>query len=438
MDIFPRDEQKVLSRILVTQTDLSRIIGKSGQTVANIRAKCGAIIKGFNLEDTENKLVVIGGNMIEVLEGFDMVVEVLYEPHVQGLASGTFHLEMLIDNQRAGRILGPKGLTVTTLKSECGCSVVRLMKDPVEVCGQSLRTVLLEGNVNCVQRAHFMIQQLIYEGTPHQIAPAVGVDGSIDRAGVPNVGGGYAMYANGSFVPKTANVLNTGGPSYEHSRREPPPHSPPVHAAAPVYSSTSAPSTASGSNSARILVDFGVPLSTAAEAEKLVQELARFGVEVSFARAGSNRGGEYGGIGAKRSVGDMDSRAHSYASHRTDPYTSTAPPHQVPRHDTYGGRSDPYASRNTEPYIPRGGEGERIEFLIPVDRVGAVLGVGGRNSKEIQAEFRVFLHIEKDDSANPGYRKIMMGGNDAVTLMKAKERVLATIDAAPSGPPSRY
>lgn len=48
--------------------------------------------------------------------------------------------------------MGPKGLTVTTVRSESHCHTVRLLKEPVEVCGQQLRTILLEGSLAEVQK----------------------------------------------------------------------------------------------------------------------------------------------------------------------------------------------------------------------------------------------------------------------------------------------
>ncbi len=38
--------------------------------------------------------------MAEVLEGFDMVMDVLYAPFAQGQASGIFHIDMLVEDAR--------------------------------------------------------------------------------------------------------------------------------------------------------------------------------------------------------------------------------------------------------------------------------------------------------------------------------------------------
>lgn len=46
----------VISRICLSRSDFGKVIGKGGQTIANIRGKCGAIIKGTEVSD-EKRLV---------------------------------------------------------------------------------------------------------------------------------------------------------------------------------------------------------------------------------------------------------------------------------------------------------------------------------------------------------------------------------------------
>jgi predicted PilT family ATPase len=46
----------VTSRIGVSRSDFGKVIGKGGQTIANIRAKCGAGIKGTEVSE-EKRLV---------------------------------------------------------------------------------------------------------------------------------------------------------------------------------------------------------------------------------------------------------------------------------------------------------------------------------------------------------------------------------------------
>lgn len=48
----------VVSRICLSRSDFGKVIGKGGQTIANIRGKCGAIIKGTEVSD-EKRLVII-------------------------------------------------------------------------------------------------------------------------------------------------------------------------------------------------------------------------------------------------------------------------------------------------------------------------------------------------------------------------------------------
>lgn len=387
-DLLPKDDNQVISRILVSQADLGRIIGKGGETVTNIRAKCGAVIKGFNLEDTENKLLVIGGTMVEVLEGFDMVAAVLYEPWASREATGAFHMDILVDNSRAGRILGPKGCTVSTVRNESQCTVVRLIKEPVEVCNQQLRTILLEGGLPNIQKAHFMLQQLVYENTPNQVAPAVRIDGTLPGMNPP------VMDRDRDFGVRDNRMdsrdRDIGGYRGDRSSRDRDGRG------------------GSSSQSARVLVDFGVPLALAADAEKLVNQLNSYGVDVSFQR------GTGGRVDRDRDR-DMNVGIKNQYDSRD--------------RGGYGGSTrQPERGPNIRP------EQQKFEFMIPVDRVGSVLGVGGRNSKDIQQEFKVFLHIDKEEVN--GCRKVSLGGSDINNMLKAKARIIQAVEDNSSAPPN--
>jgi predicted RNA-binding protein YlqC (UPF0109 family) len=56
-EIVPRDDpSKAISRLLLTRTQFSRIIGKGGQTIGQIRNTTGVQIKGSDI-DEDNRLV---------------------------------------------------------------------------------------------------------------------------------------------------------------------------------------------------------------------------------------------------------------------------------------------------------------------------------------------------------------------------------------------
>lgn len=50
------DPSKAISRLLLNRSQFSRIIGKGGQTIAQIRNNTGVLIKGTDIDD-DNRLV---------------------------------------------------------------------------------------------------------------------------------------------------------------------------------------------------------------------------------------------------------------------------------------------------------------------------------------------------------------------------------------------
>lgn len=54
---FDFDDRKCISRIVVRKSDFAKIIGKGGAMVNQIKAKCGASIKGTEVDD-ENRIVI--------------------------------------------------------------------------------------------------------------------------------------------------------------------------------------------------------------------------------------------------------------------------------------------------------------------------------------------------------------------------------------------
>lgn len=121
---------------------------------------------------------------------------------------------------------------------------------------------------------------------------------------------------------------------------------------------------------------------------------------------------------------DSDSRGPPPASDRRDYGGSGA--------SSYGRSSGPSSFSSMPPM--GGGAGrsddQKLEFLIPSDRVGAVLGVGGRNCKELQGEYHIHLHIDKDE-AQTGFRKVILTGGDVANIVRARERIFQMIEDKP-------
>ena len=200
----------------------------------------------------------------------------------------------------------------------------------------------------------------------------------------------------------------------------------------------SSSSGSGGDNSARVLVDYGVPLALAADAEKLASQLSNYGVDVNFHRSsqvGSKRGASEMDRGADR---DRDRGYGDYNNRDRRPgpgndYNSNANTRMPRDRDRDRDRREPA-------FAPRPDSDQKLEFLVPSDRVGSVLGVGGKNCKDLQYEYQVHIHIEKDETPNPGYRKVIVSGNDISQVVKARERILQMVDDAGKhggGPPDR-
>lgn len=48
----------MFSKLLLSRQEFAKVIGKGGQMIANIRAKCGANIKGSDIDD-DKRLVML-------------------------------------------------------------------------------------------------------------------------------------------------------------------------------------------------------------------------------------------------------------------------------------------------------------------------------------------------------------------------------------------
>lgn len=160
------EEVHVVSRIVVRKPDFGKIIGKGGVMVNTIKAKCGANIKGNEI-DEENRIVTMSGTLKQVLDCFDLITELLHNIYQQASPfTDQFSVHHLIEHSKAGRVVGVKGGNINAMKTKSGCVQIRIMKDPIIVNSQSLRILIFEGSLQTVRRAHYLTQELLLpEGT---------------------------------------------------------------------------------------------------------------------------------------------------------------------------------------------------------------------------------------------------------------------------------
>lgn len=88
------DPTKVMTRLLLTKIQFSRVIGKGGQTVTYIRTSTGVNVRGCDLDD-ENRLVLISGSLPQVLRGFDMIIDLIFPNMVSNSPTAPFEVAVV-------------------------------------------------------------------------------------------------------------------------------------------------------------------------------------------------------------------------------------------------------------------------------------------------------------------------------------------------------
>jgi hypothetical protein len=107
-------------------------------------------MKGGNI-DEEQRILLISGSFKEVLQGFDMVLQVLHRntgisnlpsSSSSSISSNLINLKLselgdfcsinfLVDHNKTGRIIGNKGANLQLLKEKSGVAVIRIEKEPI-------------------------------------------------------------------------------------------------------------------------------------------------------------------------------------------------------------------------------------------------------------------------------------------------------------------
>ena len=94
-----QDDRKSTSRLWMNRLEFSKVIGKGGQTISNIRTTCGAQVKGTDI-DAENRLVVVTGTLRQVLEAFEMITDLMHAAYCQTVPSEHFSVQMLLEHSK--------------------------------------------------------------------------------------------------------------------------------------------------------------------------------------------------------------------------------------------------------------------------------------------------------------------------------------------------
>lgn len=126
--------------------------------IASIRSVSGCTMRGIDLDD-ENRLVVMVGTLVQVVNAFDLVTQHALRTHTgappfsppshsASAANGreTGVVTLLVEHSKVGKVVGPKGGTLQQLRKKSG-AIVTVEKEQVELSGVALRKVILDGSV---------------------------------------------------------------------------------------------------------------------------------------------------------------------------------------------------------------------------------------------------------------------------------------------------
>jgi predicted RNA-binding protein YlqC (UPF0109 family) len=189
------------SRMLLNKVDFGRVVGKGGQMISNIRAACGATVKGVDVTE-DLRLVTISGAFRQVMDAFEMISELLC--NMANVGNGIFAVDLAVDHSKTGRVVGAKGAMLASIKSKSGTNNITVSKDPQEMQpGLMLRIIRLEGSLQAIRRAHFHILELFYfQAAPGGQGQGQGQGGAGAMTAVQNNMGNFGI--SSSYGPSAA------------------------------------------------------------------------------------------------------------------------------------------------------------------------------------------------------------------------------------------
>eukprot|EP00599_Poterioochromonas_sp_BG-1_P002515 CAMPEP_0173132836 /NCGR_PEP_ID=MMETSP1105-20130129/376_1 /TAXON_ID=2985 /ORGANISM="Ochromonas sp., Strain BG-1" /LENGTH=429 /DNA_ID=CAMNT_0014044405 /DNA_START=135 /DNA_END=1427 /DNA_ORIENTATION=+ len=361
---------KAICRLLLNRAQFSRVIGKGGQTITHVRNATGVYMKGSDL-DEENRLVLLTGTLDQVLNAFDIITELLHQAILADSAAQPMRpagldlsINLLLEHSKAGKVVGQKGAMMQTIKHKSGASQIRLEKEPMDISGASLRRLTIEGSLGVVRRAHLLIQEIYVEPTPMSSNPSFG--------GYPN--------------PGVDNIATSPVGIPNHVRVE----QPSVQMVPVPFPN---------------LVNYGVQAETVRQLTEMKAYLWRhFSLDLSISREVVSPPG-------MPNTAMSRSNDSFYA-----PSITAGPGLQSPRGN--GGRPTIESIIDAR----RASNPNELCFSIPKVAVGAVIGKGGQNLRELQAQYGIRVYIEKEDFN--GKRMVVLSSgsdvpNDPISLERA-------------------
>lgn len=206
------------TRFILKKSEFAKIIGKGGREITNIRTKTKAYVKGEEIDD-EDRMFIVSGTYEQIAGALSIIIDLLhmsYQDYVQQVPHDSydvipFAMYLLIEHNRAGKVIGSKGSTILDLQQRTGC-VAKMSKDPKNILGSEMRILVLEGHPNTIRNAHEYILGLFLQPS----IGGVGVGGGSSlEGGHGSSSGGHRMVESNSvatFTLTSSNLMSLGVP----------------------------------------------------------------------------------------------------------------------------------------------------------------------------------------------------------------------------------
>ncbi|KAI5748412.1 hypothetical protein M8J77_025207 [Diaphorina citri] len=390
-------------KILVPSYAAGAIIGKGGETIAQIQKDTGSKIKMSKANDfypgTSDRVCLISGQPDDIKHILKFIMEkIRARPDMSGDPDREKQMKVLVPNSTAGMIIGKGGSYVKLLQEQSG-AYVQLSQKAKEL---QERCITVSGHFEANEKAMEMILEKIAEdpssGSCSNVSYA-DVNGPV--ASVNPTGSPFATTPFLQQQQQQGNMSNYGSSLAPHQ----------VGAPLSVNNGVSNNNSSGLNFSLNFNSQPPVSNTTLAATSQLIEHMKVLiqalgysdlaSNEISAAMATLAKYGILGlGLGTQQALNNFtsppswqDPLAQSSGSRALD----------FPASSSFGGRPGSPGGRNYG-----GGasdvESKKVEIEVPEIIVGAILGPGGRSLNDIMGRSGANVQISKKGSFAPGTR----------------------------------
>ena len=392
---------EIITRMLLTPTEMARVIGRGGEYINKVRASSGATIKACDVENNE-KVAVIYGEPGRVGMAFELLLE-----KVAGPRSDVNSVRLLVSNDEAGRIVGARGVNILELRVSGGAESVQIEKQVTALGRMNLRVMTVEGSTKAIAHVHAGYHRLFHAHVPFPGEPAGGGRGrdrERERDWGPGQGPGQGLGHGHGHKPHPQDY-ERDTPHYVNSSY---PGPAPIHV--PV------PSPATKFLSAETVVQRGVPAETVQQLQLMkiylrenfkisLQYVDEVPVPPSPASAQFEDWRSHDNSQYQRNDQNMNMQNERNSFPRAPPAGHSAPiddrRNAPPARDAPSGHAQ-------QPAVPI-----NVRFAVPASICGGLIGRGGENIHTMGKEFHVHIDINKTVHPVDNTRDVIVNPLDA-------------------------